>query len=103
MTAVGIPMIFAGEEFADQHDLAVVHPHKQVDPVNFDRLQDPWRRRVFEYCAAWSAFARGLMRLLSTTRSPSTSISRRVNACSSGGGAGRHRPPRGRRRQFFGF
>jgi pullulanase len=51
MTAVGIPMIFAGEEFADQHDLAVAHPHKQVDPVNFDRLQDPWRRRVFNYCA----------------------------------------------------
>jgi 1,4-alpha-glucan branching enzyme len=51
MTAVGIPMIFAGEEFADQHDLAVVHPQKQIDPVNFDRLQDPWRRRVFEYCA----------------------------------------------------
>jgi pullulanase len=51
MTAVGIPMIFAGEEFADQHDLAVVHPKKQIDPVNFDRLQDLWRRRVFEYCA----------------------------------------------------
>jgi 1,4-alpha-glucan branching enzyme len=51
MTAVGIPMIFAGEEFADQHDLAVVHPQKQIDPVNFDRLQDPWRRRVFDYCA----------------------------------------------------
>ncbi|MCK1512560.1 alpha amylase [Bradyrhizobium sp. 190] len=51
MTAVGIPMIFAGEEFADQHDLAVVHPQKQVDPVNFDRLQDTWRRRVFDYCA----------------------------------------------------
>jgi 1,4-alpha-glucan branching enzyme len=51
MTAVGIPMIFAGEEFADQHDLPVVHPRKQIDPVNFDRLQDRWRRRVFEYCA----------------------------------------------------
>jgi 1,4-alpha-glucan branching enzyme len=50
MTAVGIPMIFAGEEFADQHDLPVVHPQKQIDPVNFDRLQDQWRRRVFEYC-----------------------------------------------------
>ena len=50
MTAVGIPMIFAGEEFADQHDPPVVHPQKQVDPVNFDRLQDQWRRRVFEYC-----------------------------------------------------
>jgi pullulanase len=51
MTAVGIPMIFAGEEFADQHDLPVVHPQKQIDPVNFDRLQDRWRRRIFEYCA----------------------------------------------------
>jgi pullulanase len=51
MTAVGIPMIFAGEEFADQHDLPVVHPQKQIDPVNFDRLQDRWRRRIFDYCA----------------------------------------------------
>lgn len=59
MTAVGIPMIFAGEEFADQHDLAVVHPHKQVDPVNFDRLQDPWRRRVFDYCARLVRFRTG--------------------------------------------
>ncbi|HET9815150.1 MAG TPA: hypothetical protein VFQ33_05265, partial [Xanthobacteraceae bacterium] len=50
-TAVGIPMIFAGEEFADQHDLPVVHPQKQIDPVNFDRLQDPWRRRVFDHVA----------------------------------------------------
>jgi 1,4-alpha-glucan branching enzyme len=51
LTAVGVPMIFAGEEFADQHDLPVVHPQKQADPVNFDRLQDLWRRRVFEHCA----------------------------------------------------
>ncbi len=49
MTAVGIPMIFAGEEFADQHDLPVRHPEKQADPVNFDRREDAWRRRVFEY------------------------------------------------------
>jgi pullulanase len=51
MTAVGIPMIFAGEEFADEHDLPVVHPQKQIDPVNFDRLQEPWRRRVFHHVA----------------------------------------------------
>jgi pullulanase len=51
MTAVGVPMIFAGEEFADQHDLAVIHPQKQIDPVNFDRLEDPWRRRVFDHVA----------------------------------------------------
>ena len=52
MTAVGIPMIFAGEEFADEHDRPIRHPEKQVDPVNFDRLEGPeneFRRRIFEY------------------------------------------------------
>jgi 1,4-alpha-glucan branching enzyme len=49
LTAVGIPMIFAGEEFADEHDLTVLHPAKQVDPVNFDRSRQPWRRRIVEY------------------------------------------------------
>jgi pullulanase len=52
LTAVGIPMIYAGEEFGDEHDLAVRHPEKQVDPVNFDRLEGPeneFRRRIFEY------------------------------------------------------
>lgn len=51
-TAVGIPMIFAGEEFADEHDLPTRHPEKQVDPVNFDRLEgdeNEWRRSIFEY------------------------------------------------------
>lgn len=48
-TAVGIPMIFAGEEFADEHDLAVIHPFKQVDPVNYDRMHTEWRRRIFDY------------------------------------------------------
>lgn len=51
LTAVGIPMIFAGDEFADQHDLSVTHPPKQRDAVNFDRLEDPFRRRVFDYVA----------------------------------------------------
>jgi pullulanase len=58
MTAVGVPMIFAGEEFADQHDFPVVHPQKQVDPVNFDRLQEPWRRRVFDHVARLVHFRR---------------------------------------------
>jgi len=49
LTAVGIPMIFAGEEFADEHDLAVKHPFKQVDPVNYDRCQEEWRNRIFDY------------------------------------------------------
>ena len=49
LTAVGIPMIFAGDEFADQHDLGVSNPAKQRDSVNFERVDEPFRRRIFEY------------------------------------------------------
>jgi len=41
LTAVGIPMILAGEEFADEHDFfnpdgnVAQSGGKQVDPVNF--------------------------------------------------------------------
>jgi len=44
MTAVGIPMLLAGEEFADEHDFFDQNGHvnqragKQIDPVNFGRL-----------------------------------------------------------------
>jgi hypothetical protein len=86
MTAVGVPMIFAGEEFADQHDFPVVHPQKQVDPVNFDRLQEPWRRRVFDQSRGWFIFAGTLLRSPSTTPSSFTSTSRRVSAYSPGCG-----------------
>jgi hypothetical protein len=45
-------MIFAGEEFCDQmdrHDLdANMGREKQIDPVNFARRDEPWRRRVFD-------------------------------------------------------
>jgi pullulanase len=51
LTAVGVPMILAGDEFADEHDLAVSHPAKQRDAVNFGRLGEPWRRRVFDHVA----------------------------------------------------
>jgi glycosidase len=54
LTAVGIPMLLAGEEFADRHDLDIRREHggaKQVDPVNYGRLADPWRRRVFDHVA----------------------------------------------------
>jgi len=51
LTAVGIPMILAGEEFADQHDLPTDDADKQVDPVNYRRLQEDWRQRVFRYVA----------------------------------------------------
>lgn len=57
LTAVGVPMILAGDEFADQHDLFDQRGHvtqnggKQVDPVNYSRLGEDWRRRVKEYVA----------------------------------------------------
>ena len=44
-------MIFAGDEFADAHDLSVAHPPKQRDAVNYERLEEPFRRRVFDYVA----------------------------------------------------
>jgi len=69
LTAVGTPMMLAGEEFADEHDFfgrgGVISQNggKQVDPVNFSRLtagfrddpDDPdayfadMRRRIFQY------------------------------------------------------
>ncbi|MBV8533259.1 MAG: alpha amylase [Verrucomicrobia bacterium] len=55
LTAVGIPMILAGDEFADQHNLFDANGQvtqaggKQVDPVNFSRLGDDWRTRIKEY------------------------------------------------------
>ncbi len=55
LTANGIPMFLAGEEFADQNDLFdsngnVTDPGgKEVDPVDFSRLQDPERLATFEY------------------------------------------------------
>jgi len=54
LTAVGIPMILAGDEFADQHDQDVrpdVGSVKQVDPVNYCRQSEDWRRRVFDHVA----------------------------------------------------
>jgi pullulanase len=46
LTAVGVPMILAGEEFADQHDRFDQNGQvdqgggKQVDPVNYTRIED---------------------------------------------------------------
>ena len=57
LTAVGIPMILAGEEFGDQHDLFDRHGNvtnaggKQVDPVNYGRFEEPDRRELFDYVA----------------------------------------------------
>jgi 1,4-alpha-glucan branching enzyme len=49
LTAVGIPMIFAGEEFCDQMDVPL--SQKQDDPVNYERKSEDWRTRVFNYVA----------------------------------------------------
>jgi pullulanase len=56
LTAVGIPMIFAGDEFADPMDYLPSSPdfdgRKQSDPVNYDLVDtDPWRSSVFDYVA----------------------------------------------------
>lgn len=51
LTSVGIPMIFAGEEFADQMDRSVDMAKKQSDPVNYERKNDPWRLDLFAYVA----------------------------------------------------
>jgi pullulanase len=55
LTAVGIPMILAGDEFADENDLFDMKGNvtnqggKQIDPVNFGRLEgdeNEWRCQV---------------------------------------------------------
>ncbi len=55
LTAVGIPQILAGDEFADQHDLFDANGKvtqdggKQVDPVDYSRLHEDWRARIKDY------------------------------------------------------
>jgi pullulanase len=55
LTAVGIPMILAGDEFADQHDLDL-NDSKQVDPVNYTRMNEAWRSNLFDYVARLTKF-----------------------------------------------
>jgi 1,4-alpha-glucan branching enzyme len=65
LTAVGIPMILAGEEFADEHDLSPAEVQdKQIDPVNYERMNEPWRRDIFNYVARlihWRKISRPLL------------------------------------------
>ena len=57
LTSVGIPMIFAGEEFADQMDRSVDMGKKQSDPVNYSRKNDAgWRQELFAYVAGLVKF-----------------------------------------------
>ncbi len=46
LTSVGIPMMLAGEEFADKCDLSTDHPYKQLDTINYDRLQYAFDQRA---------------------------------------------------------
>ena len=56
LTAVGIPMILAGDEFAQPMNFALNAPNindaKQVDPINYDLpTTDVWRASVLQYVA----------------------------------------------------
>lgn len=58
LTSVGIPMILAGDEFADENDLFDINGRvsnnagKQIDPVDFSRLEgdeNAWRREILAH------------------------------------------------------
>jgi pullulanase len=54
LTAVGIPMILAGDEFAQSMNFALNTPNlndaKQIDPINYDLpTSDLWRASVLEF------------------------------------------------------
>lgn len=56
LTAVGIPMILAGEEFADPQDMDISQRGtgdtiKQIDPVDYSLLDQDWRSRIFTHVA----------------------------------------------------
>lgn len=52
LTSVGVPMVFAGEEFADQMDRSIDMSMKQSDPVNYSCKNDGgWRQALFAYVA----------------------------------------------------
>jgi glycosidase len=54
LTAVGIPMILAGDEFgAERTPVILSNPDedKQIDPIDFRSKSDPWRSALFAYVA----------------------------------------------------
>jgi glycosidase len=64
LTAVGVPMIFAGDEFGNPQSVRLdgdgVDDRKQSDPIDYTLLEEPWRKRVF-------AYVRTLVRLRTST------------------------------------
>lgn len=50
LTAVGVPMILAGDEFGQPQEVTqLTDANKQLDAVNFDLMTDPWRADLFAY------------------------------------------------------
>jgi pullulanase len=50
LTAVGVPMILAGDEFAEQSNYAQeTDANKQIDPINYQDVDQPWRQSIFNY------------------------------------------------------
>jgi pullulanase/glycogen debranching enzyme len=50
LTAVGIPMILAGDEFAQSHQSPQVNDaNKEIDPIRFELKSQPWRRDLFQF------------------------------------------------------
>jgi pullulanase len=78
-------MISTGDEFADRHDLSVGNPAKQRDAVNYERVDEPFRRRVFarlvKFRTTGDALSVNDMEFMKSTSRP-------ASACSTGGAGG---------------
>src|SRR5678815_1404716 len=47
LTAVGIPMILAGDEFAEESNYQqLTDANKEIDPINFEHAEQPWREEI---------------------------------------------------------
>jgi 1,4-alpha-glucan branching enzyme len=50
LTAVGIPMILAGDEFAQNHqNPQVTDANKEIDPIRFELKGESWRSDLFSF------------------------------------------------------
>jgi pullulanase len=57
LTAVGIPMILAGDEFAEQSNNAQeTDANKEIDPINYQHVDQPWRQTIFDYVSTLVKF-----------------------------------------------
>ena len=57
LTAAGVPMILAGDEFAEQSNFQQdTDADKEIDPINYGDVDQPWRRSVFDYVSTLVKF-----------------------------------------------